>query len=243
MRYAVLIATTCLIAPMAVAQNYVPAQNYNGPNVAVNLDVLSGGGTPVVHSVPLPPPTPMEPIILRPPQPRAVDIPPAMPPARELLAHARDKAAADEGAPPVTTASQQREQIIFDEPVAAAPVDLLEKPVAPVAEKDAFEAYRLFFEDKSDTLSTKEQAVLDNVVRKVKENDALRVQIQAFASATPETMADARRLSLMRALAVRGAMIKSGIKADRINVRAMGADPMMTDTKQPPNRVDIIFVK
>lgn len=277
MRLALILATTCLIAPAAMAQNYVAAEKYNGRNVAVNLDVLSGGASPAVRSAPLPPPLPVQPIVLRPPAPRAAPpiIPaphmtlpadstispvPAVPPPpaalrtspREVLARARDDAAAVSEDLPVSAASEMRATVVLDEqdelkPITPPLTSLLDASVAPKQqvkqEKDTFEAYRIFFEDKSSELSDKEKAVLNGIVEKIKKQKELRVQVQAFAPATPETVSDARRLSLTRALAVRGLMIKQGVDSSRINVRAMGADPMMVDTKQPPNRVDIIFVR
>lgn len=110
-------------------------------------------------------------------------------------------------------------------------------------EKDDFEAYRLFFDPKASELKSTEEEILHNVIVKLKRDENIHVQILSYAAGTPDTVADARRLSLTRALTVRTAMLSDGIKADRINVRAMGMGDTstMSDKKFPPDRVDIVF--
>lgn len=65
--------------------------------------------------------------------------------------------------------------------------------------------------------------------------DRSRVQITAFAGTKGDTTANARRLSLKRALIVRQLLIDGGVPADRIDVRAVGAS---TDNGVP-DRVDV----
>lgn len=63
--------------------------------------------------------------------------------------------------------------------------------------------------------------------------------VTAFAAGTPEDASTARRLSLSRALAVRGVLIAEGIPSVRIYVKALGTTtPAFTDG--PPDRVDIV---
>lgn len=67
----------------------------------------------------------------------------------------------------------------------------------------------------------------------------LRLQLLAFATATTENESQSRRLSLDRALAVRGALIDAGVRSTRIDVRALGGQ---TDEK-PTDRVDILVMQ
>jgi len=63
--------------------------------------------------------------------------------------------------------------------------------------------------------------------------------VSAFAAGTPEDASTARRLSLSRALAVRGVLIAEGIPSVRIYVKALGTTtPAFADG--PPDRVDIV---
>lgn len=334
---------TCFI-PVAHAQNYVPAANYNGPDVVVNLDIL--GATPggfqsaPVYQRPLPPlrppmmRPPSAPVRLTPPAQRPAQIAsapvlrnlapapiappkpapaplaademlpppvaakpavkpapflardtaemassPAMPPVaplepikpantaktqqgRTLLAQARDKADSDDAA--------KREVVLFDKapntekPLTAPPVEQKlamatpAKPIAPAPSQDDlndtatkvddFEAYRLLFgRDKTD-LATSEQDVVTKVAAKLKAEPNTKLQLRAYADGTPDTSAQARRVSLTRALNVRSALLQQGITATRLDVRALGMGSAdMNDQvgkgNIPADRVDLILVR
>ncbi len=71
----------------------------------------------------------------------------------------------------------------------------------------------------------------------MKGDDALRLQLLAYAGGAAQTPSQARRLSLSRALAVRARLIEKGIRSTRIDVRALGNK----SEGGPPNRVDIII--
>ena len=288
MRRLVLVSVLCLPG-MAIAQNYVPAERYNNPDIVVNLDVLAGSGvSPApVYREHLPAPRP--PVVLTPPRPHmppmaALPIEEKPSASRQLLAQARAQAAEEEKEPEAKVASSDRSPILFDNPsaqpapsmpvVADAPVkeELTMPPAMPMAltppsddemlpapatspetvvatssqpaEQDNFEAYRLFFEANAPDRKSNEQGVLHTIIAKLKRDENIHAQILAYAGGTPDTVSQARRLSLTRALAVRTAMLNDGITADRLNVRAMGmGDPGMADRKLPPDRVDIVFEK
>jgi outer membrane protein OmpA-like peptidoglycan-associated protein len=65
-----------------------------------------------------------------------------------------------------------------------------------------------------------------------------RVQLNAFAGGSDETVSAARRLSLSRALAVRAYLIERGVRSARIDVRALGAP----EDNGPAERVDILLL-
>ncbi len=62
--------------------------------------------------------------------------------------------------------------------------------------------------------------------------------VAAYAAGTPDDPSTPRRLSLSRALAVRSALIESGIPSPRIYVRALGAS-VPAPSGVPADRVDV----
>lgn len=86
------------------------------------------------------------------------------------------------------------------------------------------------------TLESPAEHTLDNVARQMKKDDALRLQLLAYAGGGSQTESQARRLSLSRALKVRSYLLEKGIRSTRIDVRALG-----NKTEDgPPDRVDLI---
>jgi outer membrane protein OmpA-like peptidoglycan-associated protein len=77
---------------------------------------------------------------------------------------------------------------------------------------------------------------LDSLAQKMVANDAMRLQLLAYASGTPDTASRARRMSLSRALAVRSYLIKKGVVSTRMDVRALGSNVQ----GEPADRVDIL---
>ncbi len=65
-----------------------------------------------------------------------------------------------------------------------------------------------------------------------------RVQLNAYAGGTAETVSVARRLSLSRALAVRSFLIDAGVRSTRIDVRALG----VAEDTGPAERVDVVLL-
>jgi outer membrane protein OmpA-like peptidoglycan-associated protein len=62
--------------------------------------------------------------------------------------------------------------------------------------------------------------------------------VNAFAAGTPDDPSTPRRLSLSRALAVRGILLGAGVASARILVRSLGAS-MPALAAGPPDRVDV----
>jgi len=86
-------------------------------------------------------------------------------------------------------------------------------------------------------LPTEAELVLTKIAALVGNSDR-RLQLNAYAGGTPETVGAARRLSLSRALAVRSFLIEAGVRSTRIDVRALG----LADDDGPPERVDILLL-
>ena len=64
-----------------------------------------------------------------------------------------------------------------------------------------------------------------------------RIQLDAYAGDTEESVGDARRLSLSRVLTVRSYLIQQGIPSTDIDVRALG----IAGDAGLPERVDVLL--
>ncbi len=96
---------------------------------------------------------------------------------------------------------------------------------------------RLGFESGQAKLAAPAIKQLDDVVRKLTKETALRLQLLAYAGGATSSGSQARRLSLSRALAVRSYLIEKGIRSTRIDVRALGNQVKGS----PADRVDVII--
>jgi outer membrane protein OmpA-like peptidoglycan-associated protein len=85
-------------------------------------------------------------------------------------------------------------------------------------------------------LSPSAQDQLETLAREVGGNDRIRLRLAAYANAAAGAAAKARRTSLARALAVRGFLIERGIKASRIDLRALGHTAAVAEA----DRVDVM---
>lgn len=98
---------------------------------------------------------------------------------------------------------------------------------------------RIVFETGSAKVPASADPMLDELASELNANDALRVQLMAYADGDNDAANPARRLSLSRALAVRTALIEKGVRSTRMDVRALGnkyADG-------PADRVDAVLVE
>jgi outer membrane protein OmpA-like peptidoglycan-associated protein len=98
-------------------------------------------------------------------------------------------------------------------------------------------AARLGFDAGADAIGPDAAARLDALVAASGEATNV-VQVRAYAAGTPETNSAARRLSLRRAVAVRSYLIQRGMRATRIDVRALG----IPADDGPADRVDVIIL-
>jgi outer membrane protein OmpA-like peptidoglycan-associated protein len=98
-------------------------------------------------------------------------------------------------------------------------------------------AARVGFDAGADAIGPDAAARLDALV--AASGSATNViQVKAYAAGTPETNSAARRLSLRRAVAVRSYLIQRGMRATRIDVRALG----IPADDGPADRVDVIIM-
>lgn len=86
-------------------------------------------------------------------------------------------------------------------------------------------------------LSASAHADLEALAAEVRPNDRLRLRLAAYANAGAGSLGKARRTSLARALSVRSFLIDRGIKASRIDLRALGNMAGAAET----DRVDVVI--
>ncbi len=121
--------------------------------------------------------------------------------------------------------------------VAAVPTDQAAAPVAAATRGDDGEL-RLLFEDGSARLPESARARLQSLTEQLTQDEALKVQLVAYAAGTAQTSSQARRLSLSRALAVRSYLIDKGVRSTRMDIRALGNKA----EDGPADRVDVVLV-
>ncbi|WP_343562248.1 OmpA family protein [Kiloniella sp. b19] len=97
---------------------------------------------------------------------------------------------------------------------------------------------QLGFADQSSDLTAGNLAELDKLAAAMQADESLTIQLLAYAKGSDEEASQARRLSLSRALAVRGILMDRGIRSTRMQVRALGNKA----TSGNPDRVEIIPV-
>lgn len=114
---------------------------------------------------------------------------------------------------------------------------LLAPPVTEIAENVTG---RIAFTSANVTLDDNMHHEIDRIADLLDDSDASRLLIKGYASGTDANRAEARRLSVSRALAVRAYLMDKGIKPSRVDVRGMGSDS--TDTSAALDRVDLVLV-
>ncbi len=95
------------------------------------------------------------------------------------------------------------------------------------------------FEPGSSELAKPLRTRLDAIAERLVSDPDMRIQLRAFAAGKKEAANQARRLSLIRALAVRSYLIKQGVRATRMDVRALGNG----FGDGPPDRVDVVLAE
>ncbi len=165
---------------------------------------------PASAATPPPPPEPAQPAAA--PEPATTPEPPAVssPPPQPSPAETLPAAAAP---PPTQTAAVQSGDAAGDET-------------------------RMLFDIGSAELNDAAKASLDALAERLSANENLRVRLQAFASGNDETAPEARRLSLKRALNVRGHLVERNIRNTRMDVRALG----IKSGDGPADRVDAVIL-
>ena len=168
----------------------------------------------------------------------------ALPPPRPVAPPPPPTRPADTASPMPAGAAPDAGPAMED---SAAPPEIPPPPgPAPMAPEDSAPAASPFaapvsvpFDSGDSELSAAGRPAVEGVLAALAADPALGVRLKAYAAATGITPSAARRLSLLRALAVRSRLIEGGIPATRIDVRALGAKY----EGGSPDRVDIVGVR
>lgn len=96
----------------------------------------------------------------------------------------------------------------------------------------------LEFSGDSTDLSKPAETVLATLAVRMQANPALRLQLRSYAKGSSDDERDARRLSQVRALAVRNRLVSYGIRSTRIDVRPLGTASEQ-NAGGKPDRIDI----
>jgi outer membrane protein OmpA-like peptidoglycan-associated protein len=94
---------------------------------------------------------------------------------------------------------------------------------------------RLTFAPNQSDLSPESAASIKQLAEAATPGDATTFNVSAYAPGKPDDPSTARRMSLSRAMAVRGALVADGVASARIFVRALGEQ----HGDGPPDRVDV----
>jgi len=137
--------------------------------------------------------------------------------------------------PPAPTAAAASAPTPAARPAPSPPVQTASLPPAPSTGNGA--SLSLAFTGEDATLSEAAKRQLDTVAARANKDEALRLQLMAYASGTGDAANQARRTSLSRALAVRSYLIDKGVRSTRIDVRALGN---RLEGGGDPDRVDVI---
>lgn len=175
----------------------------------------------LVDIAPLSPPTPAPSVAETPVAPEPVVAQAPAEPETEVVDVAPEPVVESEPSPepePTVTAAVEPPQIFA--------------PIAP-------DLISVLFPAGGAELPSDAQSQLDAVVAGLNADSALRLQLKAYADGSDGAASAARRLSLSRALAVRGYLIDAGVSSTRIDVRALGSK----FESGPADRVDVISVK
>lgn len=204
-----------------------------------------------VATAPVPPSSPARKRLLKPSMPVAPAKPAATPVVPSVSEEAR-KLPEPEYTPRITEEPEQKTE---EKPKKKIAVQELTKeesvappPSPPVAEKEtapqaaavpSLGDLTLEFTGNSSDIGETLTGKLDNVAAQLAAQGSGRLQVRAYAAGEDGTTSSARRIALSRALAVRSYLMDKGIKASRVDVRALGSD---TD-RSPVDRVDLIFAQ
>jgi outer membrane protein OmpA-like peptidoglycan-associated protein len=183
------------------------------PGEAPTVAAVTPSPTPAPTPNPAPAPAPRKPASPAPPAvPAAPPTVPAAPPAVVALAPV---------APPAV-------------PAAPPPPPAVSAQSASKAEANSTGLTVTFAPGMTD-LSPTSAAALKHLAQVTPETGETSFNVLAYAAADPEDNSVARRLSLARGLAVRGALMSGGAPSARIYVRALGSEA----GKGPPDRAEV----
>ncbi|MEX2648718.1 MAG: OmpA family protein [Alphaproteobacteria bacterium] len=110
------------------------------------------------------------------------------------------------------------------------------EPAGPIDLTEPGQVLSVGFAADESELRPETVSALAGLVAAMRRDEGARIQLLAYAGASGGSASTARRLSLSRALAVRGYLIENGVRSTRIDVRALGDNV----DEGSPERVDVV---
>ncbi len=223
-------ATTALFRPPTGKPAQAQAGPQDGPREPA---ATQAAGTPPPPDAVLMPGAAPTPIAAEPPsaEPPSAEPPSAEPPSAEPAIVARR--------PEATAGEMKARDLQADEQQAG---DQQAALASGSKRPDAIAS--LAFAPDSAALNANAEGVLkDLATRFPAKDEALRLQLMAYASGEDMSASKARRLSLARALAVRSYLMANGIDGARMDVRALGDRVGGSPVGSPADRVDIAMIR
>lgn len=160
---------------------------------------------------------------------------------RKLSAPASISSMKEKPLPPSAPVSTPAPKMIaHPAPPVAAPKPLpLPTPPEHAASVHTPTDITLNFDGNSSGIPPQAQEKLEALVKQLSTTSEARLQIRAYATGEDGNTSSARRISLSRALSVRSYLMDKGLKPNRVDVRALGAETDHT----PLDRVDLVFIQ
>ncbi|MBL25692.1 MAG: hypothetical protein CMM48_17555 [Rhodospirillaceae bacterium] len=172
----------------------------------------------------MPPPPPISPKVAAPSAP-AVPPPPAK--SKSVAPPLPPKAA--KAAPPRITPPPSAK------PAKPPQVASLPSGTPPAVASEDGQKVTVNFATKATDIPPTAGPFLVNLIKKMKSDKSLRLQLKGYAGSVKGSPSQARRVSLFRALSVRTYLMKRGVRSTRMDVRALGNKVK----GGKPDRVDI----
>lgn len=172
---------------------------------------------------------------------------------------ARPKPAPDKGQPADGSAqaapqhsgkaqNSGKERTGTSEPAAARPAPLVREvaqpaavmppPHPPVPTPPSDRSYLVQFAAGASTVPDSAPLILDSVALRLHDNANARLEIRAFAEGSSDAARDVRKLALARGEAVREQLETRGIRASRMDIRALGGTPSAGEK----DRVELVLI-
>lgn len=127
-------------------------------------------------------------------------------------------------------------------PVTELPASRYPGPVAgPEPVRLPAERSTLVYTPGAEPLPAGTDAVLADIVARLKARPTERLELRAYASSRPDRPADGRRTALLRVRALRDHLVKQGIDPLRLLVFADNSPSDAAPGGAPPDRVDLVI--
>lgn len=141
--------------------------------------------------------------------------------------------AAEKALPEKTLLEQHQERVRAEQTPAAAP----SSPEVPGVTLNAPVQKTLVYVRNALEISEENRAILTRDILPALKGSSARLEIRSFATPEKGVQNSDRRMALNRALFLRSELIRQGIQADRMDVRALG-----DKSESPPaDRIDLIL--